>query len=276
MHGLGNNYIYLNCISATPNDLPELAQQVANPNFGIGSDGLVCIQSSDSQDFKMKMLNSDGSEAEMCGNAVRCIAKYLYDKDICKKERISLETKAGEIILNLNISNNQLVDITVDMGKPILIPGDIPVKIPNYNESQIINHPFNFFGQDFHINCVSMGNPHVIMFVDKITDELVLELGPQIEKHEIFPNKVNVEFVEVISPSNLKMRVWERGTGETFACGTGACAVAVAAILNNLVNNDVTINLLGGDLQISWDGTASVYKTGTADFICDGEFYLNQ
>lgn len=271
MHGLGNNYIYLNCLDSIPENPEILAVKMSDRNFGIGSDGIVLILPSDQADFQMRMFNSDGSEAQMCGNAVRCVAKYLYDKSITALTTINLETKAGIKILNLKLTNNIVTEVSVDMGKPILEAKLIPTTSP---EPKLINFPYEFMGEQFKINAVSMGNPHLVIFVPEISDRLVLELGPKIEHHKLFPERINVEFAHVIDRDNVEMRVWERGSGETQACGTGACAVAVAAALNNLTNREITIKLLGGNLAIKWLENDHVIMTGPAEFICDGFFYL--
>ncbi len=270
MHGLGNNYIYLNCLEASPENPEDLAIKVSDRNFGIGSDGLVLIMGSEQADFRMRMFNSDGSEAQMCGNAVRCVAKYLYEKNLTKLTSIKLETKAGIKILNLKLKNNLVTEVSVDMGAPILKSKLIPVAS---EEPQLTNYPIEFFGEQFKVNAVSMGNPHLVIFVPEITDRLVLQLGPKIEHHPLFPERINVEFAKIINRQTIAMRVWERGSGETQACGTGACAVAVASALNNLSDRQVTIKLLGGDLDINWQENDHVIMTGPAEFVCDGEFY---
>lgn len=271
MHGIGNDYIYLNCLGSTPNNLPSLAQEMSHRHFGIGSDGLVLILPSDKADFRMQMFNSDGSEAEMCGNAIRCVGKYVYEKNLTNNKNLNIETKAGIKTLELIVNADNIVNLVkVDLGEPILKPNLVPV---NLEGDSIINYPYDFFGETFNISCISMGNPHVIIFVPEINDKQVLELGPKIETHEIFPNKINVEFVKIVNSNEIEMRVWERGAGETFACGTGAGAVAVAAVLNNLAERKVLIHLLGGDLEIEWAENNHVYKTGPATFVSDGEYY---
>ena len=272
MHGIGNDYIYLNCLKNIPNKPEMLAREISDRHFGVGSDGLVLILPSKTEDFRMQMFNSDGSESEMCGNAVRCIAKYVYEKGLTDKELINLETKAGTRVLHLSVSNNKVTKIKVDLGKPILDPKLIPV---NLDGEKIINYPYEFFGQSFNINCISMGNPHVVIFVPEINDEQVLTLGPKIETHPLFPKKINVEFVKVINRNELEMRVWERGAGETLACGTGAGAVTVASVLNNLTDKKITIHLLGGDLEMEWAENGHIFKSGPAEFIADGVYYRN-
>lgn len=267
MHGIGNDYIYVNCLESVPNDPPALSTRLSHRHFGIGADGLVLILPSKTADFRMQMFNADGSESEMCGNAVRCIAKYVYDRGLTKKTEITLETGAGPKRLELRVSGGAVQSVRVDMGEPILDPRAIPVES---NRNPVIAEPFEIDGVRLELNAVSMGNPHAIFFVDEITDDLVLKVGPKIERHAKFPRRVNVEFVKVISPSELRMRVWERGSGETLACGTGAAAVLVAAVLTERANRKAKIHLLGGDLEIEWAENNHVFKTGPAAFSFDG------
>lgn len=273
MHGLGNNYIYLNCLDWFPQDPAALSRAVSQVNTGIGSDGLILICRSEIADFRMRMYNSDGSEAEMCGNGVRCVAKYVYEKKLTDLTVINLETQAGIKILRLNLKNNQVVDIEVDMGEPILLAKEIPT---TFDMEQVVNVSHEVLGQKHNITCVSMGNPHAVIFVEKITDEHVHVIGKALENDSIFPNAANIEFVEVINRQHLKMRVWERGSGETQACGTGACAVLVAAVLNDLAERKAKVSLPGGDLEIEWKANNHVFKTGGAEFICDGEYLSNE
>lgn len=273
MHGAGNDYIYIDATVSTPENLPELARRMSDVHFGIGSDGLVAIMKSDVADFRMRMFNSDGSEAEMCGNATRCIGKYVFEKGLTSKTEFSLETLGGIKILKLHVVDNVVESVTVDMGEPILAPAEIPVK--SQDAKCKISEPETVDGHEYHITGVSMGNPHGVIFVDEITDDLVLRQGPKLEVAEIFPRKANIEFAKIVDRSNIDMRVWERGTGETWACGTGACATAVAAVLNGLTDRRVNLRLRGGTLQIHWDEkTNHVMMTGPAAFICDGIFYL--
>lgn len=272
MHGAGNDYIYLNGFEPVPDDLNQLAIEVSDPHFGIGSDGLVVILPSDIADFRMRMFNSDGSEAEMCGNATRCVAKYCYERGLTHKTRFTLETLGGIKILELHTDGDRVREVTVDMGEPILKPELVPVVSRNpeikVNETEIVN------GIQYRITSVSMGNPHAVVFVDEITDRQVLVEGPVLEVADIFPRKCNIEFAKVLDRGHIRMRVWERGTGETWACGTGACATAVAAVLNDLADRDVDIILRGGTLHIHWDRRSNhVMMTGPAEFICDGTFY---
>jgi diaminopimelate epimerase len=268
MQGLGNDYIYLNCLEQIPNNPAELSIKLSDRHFGIGADGLVLIMPSTIADFRMRMFNADGSEAQMCGNASRCVAKYIYERGLTSATTITLETAAGIKTLTLKIKNSQVELITVNLGAPILEPQKIPV---NISTPSILNYPIEIAGQALKMTCVSMGNPHAVFFVDQITDQQVLELGPKIERLDLFPQRTNVEFVQVLSRSLLKMRVWERGSGETLACGTGAGAVCVAAALNNLTERQVKIQLLGGELQLDWAEDNQVYKTGPAEFVFEGE-----
>lgn len=274
MHGAGNDYIYIDATKSVPENLSELARKVSDIHFGIGSDGLVAIMKSEIADFRMRMFNSDGSEAEMCGNATRCIAKFVYEKGLTDQTEITLETLGGVKILHLYVEDGEVYQVTVDMGKPELRPEMIPVKSSNSVEK--ISEEETVDGKTYKITGVSMGNPHGVIFVDEINDALVLGEGPKLEVAEIFPRKANIEFAKVLDRNTIEMRVWERGTGETFACGTGACATAVAAILNGLTDREVELRLRGGNLLIKWDEeTGHVFMTGPAAFICDGEFYLD-
>ncbi|MCM1369404.1 MAG: diaminopimelate epimerase [Candidatus Amulumruptor caecigallinarius] len=272
MHGAGNDYIYIDATKEVPGNLSELAMKMSDVHFGIGSDGLVAIMSSNKADFRMRMFNADGSEAEMCGNATRCIGKYVYERGLTNKTEVSLETLAGIKILNLHLNCDVVESVTVNMGNPELIPANIPVRSLNpeikLSEEETVN------GRTYKITAVSMGNPHAVIFTDDLSDTLVLGEGPKLEMASIFPKKANIEFARVIDRHNIEMRVWERGTGETFACGTGACATAVAAVLNSLTDRDVNLHLRGGELNIKWDEiSGDVYMTGPAQFICDGVFY---
>lgn len=270
MQGAGNDYIYLNGFEKLPADLGSLARQMSDRHFGIGSDGLVIIMPSDSCDFRMRMFNSDGSEAEMCGNASRCVGKYVYDKGLTTKKELTLETLAGVKHLTLHTQNGTVEQVTVDMGEPILSAPEIPVNLP---ESPVVAHPLEVEGQTFAITCVSMGNPHAVIFLDGMDRYDLHHIGSLIEHHELFPRRTNVEFVEVQSPQDLRMRVWERGAGETLACGTGACATLVAAELNGRSDRRATLHLLGGDLSIEWrEQNNRIYMTGGAVTVFEGEW----
>ncbi|WP_165040519.1 diaminopimelate epimerase [Dysgonomonas sp. ZJ709] len=268
MQGAGNDYIYINGFTQSIENPSEAAIKLSNRNFGIGSDGLVFILPSETCDFRMQMFNSDGSEAEMCGNASRCVGKYVFDNGLTTKTEITLETKAGVKYLSLLEGDEKTRKVRVDMGEPILEPTLIPVSIA---EEPVISYPLNIDGKTWKITCVSMGNPHAVVFTTGI-DKLDLPLiGPKFEKHPVFPRKTNTEFIEVVDRNTLNMRVWERGAGETLACGTGACAAAVAAVLNGLCDRNITIHLIGGDLQIEWDAVNNhVYMTGEAVTVFEG------
>lgn len=272
MHGAGNDYIYLNGFEAIPEDLSKLAVEVSDRHFGVGSDGLVVICPSDVADFRMRMYNSDGSEAEMCGNASRCIGKYVYDRGLTDKTEVTLETLAGIKVLKLHVENGEVTVVTVDMGEPELRPDRVPVV--STSADRMINERITVNNTEYDITAVSMGNPHAVVFVNEITDEQVLGRGPELERAEVFPRKANIEFARVVDRGHVEMRVWERGTGETLACGTGACATAVAAVLNGHTDREVDIVLRGGTLHIRWDeATNHVMMTGPARFVCDGTFY---
>lgn len=271
MHGAGNDYIYMNGFVQEIEDPSALAIRLSNRNFGIGSDGLVLILPSENSDFRMQMFNSDGSEAEMCGNASRCVGKYVYDNGLTTKKKIALETKAGVKYITLLEGDERARKVTVDMGEPILDPVQIPVKV---DKEPVLNFPLDIDGKIWEISCVSMGNPHAVVFTTGIKELDLPLIGPKFEKHPIFPRKTNTEFIEVVDRKTLNMRVWERGAGETLACGTGACAAAVAAILNGYCDRKITIHLIGGDLEIEWDEQNNhVYMTGEAVTVFEGEIF---
>ena len=271
MQGLGNDYVYIDATHQNIENESTLAQFVSNRNFGVGSDGLILICKSDVADFKMKMFNSDGSEAEMCGNGIRCVGKFVYDKKLTDKTTITIETLAGIKTLRLNTKEGKVETVKVDMGEPILSPSQIPVIS---NEEPVKNLKINVKGKEFIFTCVSMGNPHAITIVDNVKDFDVEKYGKAVEVDEVFPKKTNVEFIEIVDNQHIKMRVWERGTGETLACGTGACATAVACNLNGLTDEHVFVELLGGTLEIEWDKQDNhVYMTGPAVTVFDGELY---
>ena len=273
MHGCGNDYIYVNCMEKMVKNPEKVAIYVSDRHFGIGSDGLILICPSKVADFRMAMYNADGSEGKMCGNGVRCIAKYVYEYGLTDKDKISIETKGGIKYLDLTIEDGKVVLVKVNMGAPILEPKQIPVTI---GTDRCVNEAITVDGKEYYITCVSMGNPHAVTFVDD-TDSLPLEqLGPHFEKHEAFPDRVNTEFVQVLNRKEVKMRVWERGTGVTMACGTGTCATVVAAILNGLVEKEAEVILDGGNLHISWEGDSSahVFMTGPAEKVFEGEYII--
>ncbi|MDO4523939.1 MAG: diaminopimelate epimerase [Bacteroidales bacterium] len=269
MHGISNDYIYINGATEKIYNPSDVAIKLSDRHTGIGSDGIVMILPSKTCDFRMRMFNSDGSEAEMCGNASRCVGKYVYDKGLTKKTKVSLETLAGKKILNLHVVDGKVDMVTVDMGEPILRGTDIPTI---FDLPTVVSQPIVVSGKKILTTCVSMGNPHSVVYVDDV-DSLDLEkIGPSYESHPAFPHRTNTEFVEVISRNEVKMRVWERGAGETMACGTGACAVAVASVLNGFTDRDVRVKLRGGDLQIKWDDDDNhVYMTGPATTVYEGD-----
>lgn len=274
MHGIGNDYVYVNCFKETVENPSEVAIKVSNRHFGIGSDGLILIKPSEVADGKMEMYNADGSQGAMCGNGIRCVAKYMYDYGITDKTSISVETKSGIKYLDLTLKNGKVDTVKVNMGAPILRASEIPVVS---EKEQVISEPVTVDGKEWKITCVSMGNPHAITYIDDVKHLEIEKIGPKFENHEIFPDRVNTEFVHVIDRNTVEMRVWERGSGETYACGTGACAVAVSSILNGLTEEEVTVKLLGGDLKIFWDRQENrIYMTGSATTVFDGEIDLTE
>lgn len=268
MQGAGNDYIYVNCFKEKIEDINATAKAVSDRHFGIGSDGLVLICPSDKADFRMDMYNSDGTQAEMCGNATRCVGKYVYDRGLTEKTQITLETLAGIKILDLNVKDGAVQTVRVNMGTPELTPENIPIASPL---GRFINEPVEVLGKSYGMTGVSMGNPHAVTFIDD-TDSLEIEkLGPHFETHKLFPRRINTEFAQIVDRNTIKMRVWERGAGETLACGTGACATLVAASLNGLTGDEADLILLGGTLHIKWDREENkVYMTGPAEFVFDG------
>lgn len=270
MHGCGNDYVYINCFDYHIENPNELSKFVSDRHFGIGSDGLVLIMPSETCDFRMRMFNADGSEAQMCGNASRCIAKYVYDHRMTSKKEFTLETLAGVKILKVFTNAQNLVEkVTVNMGEPILKPVDIPVI--SKNADICINEPITVLGQEEYMTCVSMGNPHAVYFVDDVETMDLEKIGPAHEHHSAFPARVNSEFVKVYDRSHARMRVWERGSGETWACGTGSCATLVACVLNDKTDRKITLDLNGGSLDLYWDkDTNCVFMTGPATTVFDG------
>lgn len=272
MHGIGNDYVYVNCFEESVKNPAEVSKFVSDRHFGIGSDGLILISPSAIADFRMNIYNADGSQAEMCGNGIRCVAKYVYDYGLTDKTEISVETLAGIKYLQLQVENGKVASVEVNMGAPILEPKEIPVAV---EESPVVNVPVEVKGKIYHMTCVSMGNPHAIIFMNNVKDLDIAAIGPYFENHTVFPKRTNTEFVEVLDRNTVNMRVWERGSDETLACGTGACATTVACILNDKTENEVTVHLLGGDLKIRWDREANqVYMTGPATVVFDGEITL--
>ncbi len=271
MEGLGNDYVYINCLAEQVEQPSALAVKVSDRHFGIGSDGLILIKASDTADFCMDMYNADGSRSEMCGNGIRCVGKYVYDYGLTNKTEVAIETLAGIKYLTLTLENGKVKEVTVDMGAPELVPSRIPVAS---DKDILVDEPIAVGGKTYRMTCVSMGNPHAVVFVDSTADFPLEEAGPLFESHTMFPNRINAEFVEILNSREVNMRVWERGTGETLACGTGACASAVACILNGLTENEITIHLSGGDLRIFWDRKENkVFMTGPATTVFDGEYF---
>lgn len=271
MHGLGNDYVYIDAINQKIENESSLAKFVSNRHFGIGSDGLILICKSEVADFKMRMFNSDGSEAEMCGNGIRCVGKFVYDKGLTNKTTVKIETLAGIKTLILNTKNEKVETARVDMGEPILEAEKIPVIT---TEEPVKNLELEAENQKFKFTCVSMGNPHAITIVENTKEFDVEKYGKVLEIDKAFPKKANIEFAQIVDRQNINMRVWERGAGETLACGTGACATAVACNLNGLTDRKVNIELLGGTLNIEWNETDNhVYMTGPAVTVFDGELY---
>lgn len=274
MQGCGNDYVYINCFEENVKNPSELAIKMSNRNFGVGSDGLILVMPSDIADCKMRMFNSDGSESEMCGNGIRCVGKFVHDKNIVKKDIITVETLAGIKTLEFfKDENNMVLDVKVNMGQPIFNPKDIPV----ISDEEIVkNLKLKALDKEFIFTCVSMGNPHAITFVDDVDNFDVNKYGSILESDPAFPKRANIEFVEVIDNNNLKMRVFERGSGETFACGTGTCATVIASFLNGKCDREnVNVKLLGGTLNISWDNKDNnVYMIGPARFVFEGDWLL--
>ncbi len=270
MHGIGNDYIYVNCFEEKVENPEAVSIYVSDRHKGIGSDGLVLILPSDKADFRMRIFNADGSEAMMCGNATRCIGKYVYDKGMTDKTEITLETNSGIKYLTLFPENGKVEYVEVDMGKAVIVPKEIPVMAEG---ESFISVPVEVGGIEYKITCVSMGNPHAVVYLDNIADLELEKMGPLFENHKLFPDRINTEFIEVLDSRTLNMRVWERGSGETFACGTGACASVVASVLNGYCRRDeeITVHLRGGDLKITYCGDGTVIMKGPAALICDGD-----
>lgn len=275
MEGLGNDYIYVDCMAGEPaSDWENLSIRMSDRHFGVGADGIILIMPSKVADFRMRMFNADGSEGKMCGNGSRCVAKYVYDNGLTRKTEVTLETLAGIKVLKMHLGADGKVDtVTVDMGEPILTAAEVPAL--SASERMVEETLPTAKHGDFAVTAVSMGNPHGVIFVDEITDELVLGAGPELERHSAFPDRANIEFVKVIDGETVQMRVWERGSGETLACGTGACATAVAAALTGRTNRKVTVKLIGGDLSIEWNEKDNhVYMTGPARTVFTGVWTL--
>ena len=281
MHGCGNDYVYVDCTKEVIPNISETAIRVSDRHFGIGSDGLILIKASDVADFEMDMYNADGSRGKMCGNGIRCVAKYVYDHGLTDKTTITVNTLSGIKTLKLTVEDGKVSKVRVDMGEPELIPAQVPVKasvlgLADDRREAIVAEPLEIKGRSYDITCVSMGNPHCITCIgEDVRDVPLEEVGPVFEKHELFPERVNTEFINVIDKDHLRMRVWERGSGETLACGTGACAVAVASYLNGFTGRSVDIELLGGHLEVVYDEkTNHVFMTGPATEVFSGEIDL--
>jgi diaminopimelate epimerase len=270
MQGIGNDYVYINCLKVPVSQPEQLAKAVSDRHFGIGSDGLVLILPSEIADFRMDMYNADGSRAQMCGNAIRCVGKYVRELGLTDKDTITIETLAGIKTLTLHRERGSVTSVTVNMGQPILHPRDIPI---NLDGESCISKPIHVAGVDYRFTGVSMGNPHAIVYLPEIADLDIARIGPLFEQHTLFPERINTEFVRIDRDGSLHMRVWERGAGETLACGTGACAVLVASVLNGYSGREADIHLLGGTLRIRWEEEDNcVYMTGNAAFVFKGEF----
>jgi diaminopimelate epimerase len=271
MQGAGNDYVYLDCFSQDPPDNPaELAIAMSDRRFGVGGDGLILIRPSAVADARMQMFNADGSEAEMCGNGIRCVAKFVHDHGITAREQLRIETGCGVLTLDLSRTNGLVDSVRVDMGEPILEPVEIPTTLPG---PPVVEARVAIGSREFDVTSVSMGNPHCVVFVDELTDDLVLGAGPLLENHECFPARVNVEFVQVLSRGEVRQRTWERGSGETWACGTGASAVCVAGALTGKTDRRILNHLLGGDLTLEWDESSNhVFMTGPAVEVFSGEW----
>ncbi|MGF0031404.1 diaminopimelate epimerase [Bariatricus sp. SGI.154] len=276
MHGLGNDYVYVNCFKEKIENPPEVAKYVSDRHLGIGSDGLIMINPSKVADFEMEMYNADGSRGEMCGNGIRCVAKYVYDYGLTDKTSISVETLGGIKYLDLMVACGKVALVKVDMGTPELRAEAIPIEMEEgWEADQVVDEVIVVDGTEYHMTGVSMGNPHAVVYIEDVKGLDIEKIGPKFENHERFPKRINTEFARVIDRKTVEMRVWERGSGETLACGTGACAVAVASILNGLTDHEVTIRLLGGDLKIEWDREVNkVYMTGPATTVFDGEIEI--
>lgn len=270
MHGAGNDYIYVNCVEHVLEQPAQLAIALSDRHFGIGSDGLICICSSEIADFKMEMYNADGSYSPMCGNGIRCVGKYVYDKGLTDKTVLTIETGGDVKTLWLNLVDGQVETVRVCMGSPVFAPQQIPILS---DQQTFINQPIDVAGSTYHVTGVSVGNPHAVLFVPDVSSVSLEKLGPLFEEHVLFPKRINTEFVQVIDRKHLKMRVWERGSGETLACGTGATASLVAAVCNDLSEDAATVSLLGGDLYIEWDRNENLlYMTGPATTVFEGDW----
>ncbi len=276
MHGCGNDYVYVNGFEEKipAEQKPELVRRLSDRHFGIGGDGVIFINPSKEADCEMEMYNADGSRSEMCGNGIRCVAKYVYDKGIVPETEFSVISGGRVKYMELTVENGKATRVRVNMGSPVLVPAQVPVKVEG---ESAVNVPIEVRGQEYRMTCVSMGNPHAVIFADHVAEMDLAAVGPDFEHHDCFPNRTNTEFVEVLDRGRVFMRVWERGTGETLACGTGCCATAVACILNGKTDNKVTVQVLGGEVEIEWDREANlIYMTGPATTVFEGEVEIEK
>lgn len=277
MHGCGNDYIYVNGMEEKiePEKKPELVRRMSERHFGVGADGVIFINASDEADFEMEMWNADGTRGEMCGNGIRCVAKYVYDKGLTDKTELSIVSGGQVKYLELQVRDGKMMTARVNMGKPVFDPAKIPVVMPE-GEKDAVDAPIIVNGKEYRMTCVSMGNPHAVIFMDDVSGLEIEKIGPCFENHERFPRRVNTEFVKVVDRNHVEMRVWERGSGETLACGTGSCATVAACVLNGLTDTAVTVTLLGGELLIEWDREEDlIYMTGPASTVYEGDYIMS-
>ena len=276
MQGCGNDYIYVNSLAETISDTekPALVQRLSDRHFGIGGDGVIFINQGKKAAFEMEMYNADGSRSQMCGNGIRCVAKYVYDKGLTDKKEVSIISGGQIKYLELQVKDGKMLTAKVNMGRPVFAPAEIPAVMPEGAENAV-NTPIVVNGEEYHMTCVSMGNPHAVIFVNDVSELDLEKTGPLFENHERFPRRINTEFVKVLDKNHVEMRVWERGSGETLACGTGSCATVAACVLNGLTDTSVTVKLLGGELLIEWDREANlIYMTGPAATVYEGEYII--
>lgn len=270
MQGCGNDYVYINGFTEKIGDKPAFVRAVSDRHFGVGGDGAIFINPSEEADFEMEMYNADGTRAEMCGNGIRCVAKYVYDKGLTDREQISIVSFGNVKYVDLYVENGLVRSVKVNMGAPVLEAKKVPVKSAM---ERSVDEPITVNGKEYRMTCVSMGNPHAVVFMENIAKLDIASIGPLFENHEVFPNRTNTEFVEVVDRTHVNMRVWERGTGETLACGTGCCATVAACVLNGLTEDEVTVRVLGGEIDIRWDRNKNlIYMTGPAETVFEGEF----
>lgn len=270
MQGCGNDYVYINGFAEKIGDKPAFVRAVSDRHFGVGGDGAIFINPSEEADFEMEMYNADGTRAEMCGNGIRCVAKYVYDKGMTDKKQISIVSFGNVKYVDLYVDDGLVRSVKVNMGAPVLEAKKVPVKSAM---ERSVDEPITVKGKEYRMTCVSMGNPHAVVFMENIAELDIASIGPLFENHEVFPNRTNTEFVEVVDRTHVNMRVWERGTGETLACGTGCCATVAACVLNGLTEDEVTVRVLGGEIDIRWDRNKNlIYMTGPAETVFEGEF----